>query len=134
MTTLTMRDKKRLDVKQRVFRSYLTVEQAAVVGGKASGSVTGSKRGSARLELRGNPGRRCKRKIKEKVVKRIVELAKGKYKTSKIIIWPTSSKSKKRSHCLGRNCASSFVPTPSHHRGSDAGSSTVAAEKDGVAL
>ena len=39
MTTLTMRNKKRLDVKQRVFRSYLTVEQAAVVGGVKRAAV-----------------------------------------------------------------------------------------------
>jgi DNA-directed RNA polymerase specialized sigma subunit len=33
MTTLTMQDKKRLDVIQRVFRSELTVVQAALVMG-----------------------------------------------------------------------------------------------------
>ena len=134
MTTLTMKEEKRLDVIQRVYRGDLMVGRAALVLGVSERQCYRIKarvsKAGAKGVVHGNRGRRCKRKIKEKVVKRIVELAKGKYKTSKIIIWPTSSKSKKRSHCLGRNCASSFVPTPSHHRGSDVGSSTAAGERD----
>jgi len=84
MTTLTMKDEKRLEVIQRVCRSELTVEQAALVLGiserqcyriKARVSEDGAKG-----VVHSNRGRRCKRKIKEKLVKRIVELAKGKYK------------------------------------------------------
>ena len=84
MTTLTMKDEKRLEVIQRVYRSELTVEQAALVLGiserqcyriKARVSEDGAKG-----VVHSNRGRRCKRKIKEKLVKRIVELAKGKYK------------------------------------------------------
>ena len=84
MTTLTMRDEKRLDVIQRVFRSDLTVEQAAVVLGVSERQCYRIKarvsKAGAKGVIHGNRGRRCKRKIKEKVVKRIVELAKGKYK------------------------------------------------------
>ena len=84
MTTLTMRDEKRLELIQRVFRSEITIAQAARVLGiserqcyriKARVKQTGAKG-----VVHGNRGRRCKRKIKEKLVKRIVELAKGKYK------------------------------------------------------
>jgi transposase len=84
MTTLTMKEEKRLDVVQRVYRNELTMEQAALVLGiserhcyrvKARVSEDGAKG-----VVHGNRGRRCKRKIKEKLVKQIVELAKGKYK------------------------------------------------------
>jgi len=84
MTTLTMRDEKRLDVIQRVFRSDLTVEQAAVVLGVSERQCYRIKarvsKAGAKGVIHGNRGRRCKRKIKEKVVNRIVELAQGKYK------------------------------------------------------
>ena len=83
MTTLTMRDEKRLDVIQRVYRSELTVGQAALVLGlserqcyrvKARVSKVGAKG-----VVHGNRGRPCKRKLKEKTVKRVLELARGKY-------------------------------------------------------
>jgi transposase len=84
MTTLTMRDEKRLDVIQRVFRGDLTVEQAAVVMGVSERQCYRIKarvsKAGAKGVVHGNRGRPCKRKIKEKLVKRIVELAKGKYK------------------------------------------------------
>jgi transposase len=67
-----------------VFRSDLTVEQAAVVLGVSERQCYRIKarvsKAGAKGVIHGNRGRRCKRKIKEKVVKRIVELAKGKYK------------------------------------------------------
>jgi len=83
MTTLTMRDEKRLDVIQRLYRSELTVGQAALVLGlserqcyrvKARVSKVGTKG-----VVHGNRGRPCKRKLKEKTVKRVLELARGKY-------------------------------------------------------
>jgi transposase len=84
MTTLTMRDEKRLKIIQRVFRGELTVMQAAVVLGI---SERQSYRIKARVKtcgakgvLHGNRGRPCKRRIKENTVKRILELARGKYK------------------------------------------------------
>ena len=84
MTTLTMKEEKRLDVIQRVFRSELTVEQAAVVLGVSERQCYRIKarvsKAGAKGVIHGNRGRRCKRKMKEKLVKRIVELAKGKYK------------------------------------------------------
>jgi hypothetical protein len=45
MTTLTMKDEKRLDVIQRVYRSELTVGQAAPIMGLSERHFTGSKRG-----------------------------------------------------------------------------------------
>jgi transposase len=83
MTTLTMKEEKRLDVIQRVYRSELTVGQAALVLGlserqcyrvKARVSKVGAKG-----VVHGNRGRPCKRKLKEKTVKRVLELARGKY-------------------------------------------------------
>ena len=81
MTTLTMKEEKRLEVIQRVYRSELTMEKAALVLGiserqgyrvKARVSEDGAKG-----VVHGNRGRACKRKLKEKIVKQIVELAKG---------------------------------------------------------
>jgi len=84
MTTLTMRDEKRLEIIQRVFRGELTVVEAALVLGvsdrqcyRIKGRV--SEQG-AKGVVHGNRGRPSKRKIKEKTVKRIVELARGKYR------------------------------------------------------
>jgi transposase len=84
MTTLTMQDEKRLEIIQRVFRRELTVVEAALVLGvsdrqcyRIKGRV--SEQG-AKGVVHGNRGRPSKRKIKEKTVKRIVELARGKYR------------------------------------------------------
>jgi transposase len=67
-----------------VFRDELTVVEAGMVIGvserqcyRIKARVT--KRG-AKGVVHGNRGRPCKRKIKEKEVKRVVELAKGKYR------------------------------------------------------
>ena len=84
MTTLTMRDEKRLEVIQRVYRSELTVSQAALVLGlsdrqcyrvKARGGKAGAKG-----VVHGNRGRSCQGKTQEKIVRRVLELARGKYK------------------------------------------------------
>lgn len=84
MTTLTMKEEKRLEVIQRVFRGELTVAKAALVLGvserqcyRIKARVT--KRGAGGV-VHGNRGRPSKRKVKEKTLKRIVELAKGKYR------------------------------------------------------
>jgi transposase len=84
MTTLTMKEEKRLEVIQRVFRGELTMVEAALVLGV-------SERHSFRIKARmreegvkgvihGNRGRRCKGKLSEKKERRVVELAKGKYR------------------------------------------------------
>jgi len=71
MITLTMQDSKRLYIIQRVYRSELTVVQAALVMGvserqcyrvKARVDKTGAKG-----VVHSNRGRRCKRKTKENV-------------------------------------------------------------------
>jgi len=84
MTILTMKEEKRLGIIQRVFRGELSVVEAALILGiserqcyRVKGRVT--KQG-AKGVMHGNRGRPCKRKIKEKTVKRIVELAQGKYR------------------------------------------------------
>ena len=52
MTTLTMRDEKRLDVIQRVYRSELTVRQAALVMGLSERQCYRVKARSARPKPR----------------------------------------------------------------------------------
>src|SRR5215211_3464570 len=83
MTTLTMKDEKRLDVIQRVYRSELTVGQAALIMGVSERQCYRVKarvsKAGAKGVVHGNRGRSCKRKTKEKTVKRILELARGKY-------------------------------------------------------
>jgi transposase len=83
MTTLTMQDEKRLDIIQRVYRSELTVVQAALVMGVSERQCYRVKarvgKAGAKGVVHGNRGRRCKRKTKEKVIRRVVELARRKY-------------------------------------------------------
>jgi len=83
MTTLTMKDEKRLEVIQRVYRSELTVSQAALVMGVCERQCYRVKarvgKAGAKGVVHGNRGRPGKRKIKEKTVRRVVELARGKY-------------------------------------------------------
>jgi transposase len=83
MITLTMQDEKRLDVIQRVYRGELTVVQAALVMGVSERQGYRIKarvaKAGAKGVVHGNRGRRCKRKTKEKLVRRVVELARGKY-------------------------------------------------------
>src|SRR6266545_5733018 len=84
MTTLTMKDEKRLKIIQGVFQGEVTVVQAALVLGISERQCyrikARVKKGGAKGVVHGNRGRPSKRKIKEKTVKRIVELAQGKYK------------------------------------------------------
>ena len=84
MTTLTMRDEKRLDVIQRVYRSELTVVQAAAVLGISERQCYRVKarvgKAGAKGVVHGNRGRSCQRKTQEKIVRRVLELARGKYK------------------------------------------------------
>jgi transposase len=83
MTTLTMKDERRLDIIQRVYRSELTMVQAALVMGVSERQCYRVKarvgKAGAKGVVHGNRGRRCKRKTKEKVVRRVVALARGKY-------------------------------------------------------
>jgi transposase len=84
MTTLTMQDEKRIEVIQRVFRGELAVGSAAVVLGISERQCYRIKRRvkeqGAKGVVHGNRGRPCKRKVKEKTVRRILELARGKYR------------------------------------------------------
>ena len=83
MTTLTMKDKKRLDVIQRVYRSELTVGQAALVMGLSERQCYRVKarvnKAGAKGVIHGNRGRPCQRRLKDNTVRRVLELARGKY-------------------------------------------------------
>ncbi len=64
MTTLTMKDEKRLDVIQRVYRSKLTVGQSALVVGLSERQCYRIKarlgKAGSKGVVHGNRGRRCK--------------------------------------------------------------------------
>jgi transposase len=83
MTTLTMQDEKRLEIIQRVYRGEMTVVEAALVMGVSERQCYRVKarvrKAGAKGVIHGNRGRRCKRKTKDKIVRRVVELARGKY-------------------------------------------------------
>ena len=83
MTTLTMKDEKRLDVIQRVYRSELTVGQAALVMGLSERQCYRIKarvgKAGAKGVVHGNRGRPCRRRLKDNIVRRVLELARGKY-------------------------------------------------------
>jgi transposase len=85
MTTLTMQDEKRIEIIQRVYRGELTMGKAALLLGiserqcyRIKRRVSNGKEGPKGV-IHGNRGRPCKRKVKEKTVRRVVELARGKY-------------------------------------------------------
>jgi transposase len=84
MTTLTMKEEKRLEIIQRVFRAELTMGKASLVLGVSERQCyrikARVKKQGVKGVVHGNRGRPCKRKVKEKEVRRIVELAKGKYR------------------------------------------------------
>ena len=135
MTTLTMKEEKRLEIVQRVFRGELTVAEAAVVIGVSERHCYRLKarvlRDGAKGVVHGNRGRASPSKIKDKVVQRIVELARGKYKdfndhhlTEKLEEEQKIKISREKLRQLLR------AHTASHHRESAAGSSTAAGARD----
>ena len=83
MITLTMQDEKRLEIIQRVYRKELTVIEAALVLGLSERQCYRVKarvgKAGAKGVVHGNRGRVCKAKTQEKMVRRVVELARGKY-------------------------------------------------------
>jgi len=83
MTTLTMKEEKRLEIIQRVYRGDLTVGRAALVLGVSERQCYRIKarvgKMGAKGTVHGNRGRACKHKTEEETVKQIVELARGKY-------------------------------------------------------
>jgi predicted DNA-binding transcriptional regulator YafY len=90
MITLTMKDDRRLDIIQRVYRSELTVVQAALVMGvserqcyrvKARVGKAGAK-GVVHATVDGRVNGRSRGRLS-----RIVELAQGNYKDLKNIIF-----------------------------------------------
>jgi len=83
MITLTMKDEKRIAVIQRVFREELTVVEAAMVLGVSERQCyrikARVKQQGVKGVVHGNRGRPSRHKVKEKTVKRVVQLARGKY-------------------------------------------------------
>ena len=83
MTTLTMQDEKRLEaIQTSVSRRADGGASRTGDGGKRAAVLPDQARvdkAGAKGVVHGNRGRPCKRKTKEKTVKRVVELARGKY-------------------------------------------------------
>ena len=82
--TLTMKQQKRIEIIERVLRNDLTVIEAAMVLGVIERQCYRIK---ARVKdqgvkgvLHGNRGRPCQYKLKDQTLKRVVELARGKYR------------------------------------------------------
>lgn len=82
--TLTMNQQKRIEILERVLRKDLTVIEAAMVLGLSERQCYRIK---ARVKdqgvkgvIHGNRGRPCKYKLKDQTLKRVVELARGKYR------------------------------------------------------
>jgi len=103
MTTLTMKEEKRLEVIQRVFRGELTVAKAALVLGVSERQCYRIKarvtRRGARGVVHGNRGRLSKRKVKEKTLKRIVELEERRKRRVRLFgmvekVWEKNKKEK----------------------------------------
>jgi transposase len=81
---LTMKEQRRVEVIQRVFRGEMTMAEAALVLGVTERQ---SYRIKARIReegvkgvIHGNRGRRCAWKVSEKAERKIVEAARGKYR------------------------------------------------------
>ena len=79
-----MKEEKRLEIIQRVFRAELTMGKASLVLGVGERQCYRIK---ARVKdqgvkgvVHGNRGRACKYKLKDQTLKRVVELARGKYR------------------------------------------------------
>ncbi len=89
MTTLTMKEEKRLEVIQRVFRGELTVAKAALVLGVSERQCYRIKarvtRRGARGVVHGNRGLPSKHKVKEKTLKRIVADFRGQYTSFQLL-------------------------------------------------
>ena len=82
--TLTMKEQKRIEIIERALRNDLTVVEAAMVLGVSERQCYRIK---ARVKeqgvkgvVHGNRGRACKYKLKDQTLKRVVELARGKYR------------------------------------------------------
>jgi transposase len=135
MTTLTMQDEKRFEVIQRVYRSEMTVVQAAVVMGVSERQCYRIKgrvgKAGAKGVVHGNRGRPCKHKTKEKVVNRIVELAQGKYKDFNDHHLTEKLKEQEKIKLCREKIRQLLRAHGIASRRSGAGSSTEAAEKDG---
>ena len=81
---LTMKEQRRVEVIQRVFRAEMTMAEAALVLGvteRQSYRIKAKIReGGVRGVIHGNRGRRCRFKVSEKTERKVIELARGKYR------------------------------------------------------
>ena len=82
--TLTMQQQKRIEIIERALRTDLTVIEAAMVLGVSERQCYRLKKRvkdqGVKGVIHGNRGRPCKYKLKDQTLKRVVELARGKYR------------------------------------------------------
>jgi transposase len=81
---LTMKEQRRVEVIQRVFRREMTMAEAALVLGvteRQSYRIKAKIREEGIKGVRhGNRGRRCRFKVSQKTERKVIELARGKYR------------------------------------------------------
>ena len=135
MTTLTMQDEKRIEIIQRVFRGELTVLRAAVIIGLSERQCYRIKwrvyQEGIKGVIHGDRGRPCKSKVKEKMIRRVVQLAQGKYQGFNDHHLTEKLRNMSRSSSVGRKSVGSYARTESQVRESAAPQRTAAAETDG---
>jgi transposase len=82
--TLTVKEQKRIEIIERALRNDLTVIEAAMVLGVSERQCYRLKKRikeqGVKGVIHGNRGRPCKYKLKDQTLKRVVELARGKYR------------------------------------------------------
>ena len=132
--TLTMRQQKRIEIIERALRNDLTVVEAAMVLGVSERQCYRIK---ARVRdqgvkgvLHGNRGRPCKYKLKDQTIKRVVELARGKYRGFNDHHLTEKLKEEEKIEINREKGAGCFVLMGLAHRESVAPTSTAAAGRE----
>jgi hypothetical protein len=100
------------------------------VNGSAIGLRNGLRIRESKGVIHGNGGRPCKYKLKDQTLKRVVELARGKYRGFNDHHLSEKLKKEEKSRSVGRKCAGYFVVPGSAHRESVAPINTAAEERD----
>ena len=132
--TLTMKEQKRIEIIERALRNDLTVVEAAMVLGVSERQCYRIK---ARVKdqgvkgvVHGNRGRACKYKLKDQTLKRVVELARGKYRGFNDHHLTEKLKEEEKIEISREKVRGYFVVPESAHRESVEPINTAAEEKD----
>jgi len=132
--TLTMKEQKRIEIIERALRNDLTVVEAAMVLGVSERQCyrikAGVKDQGVKGVVHGNRGRACKYKLKDQTLKRVVELARGKYRGFNDHHLTEKLKEEEKIEISREKVRGYFVVPESAHRESVEPINTAAEEKD----